>query len=301
MNLKQIEAFVNVAEKKSFSKTAKELYLTQPTVSAHILSLEKEYGIKLFARTTKEVILTEDGIKLYQYAKQMIELQHTIENLFVLDKHHEAHSISIAASTVPAQYLLPQIIANYSKKYPTIQLKIKETDSAQVAAAIANHSIDIGFTGSIMEKNYCRYIPIYRDELVIIMPNTGKYQEIKRTEKTLNWILQEPIIMREEGSGTRREAEKFILKSGLELSHLNIIANIESSEVIKQLVKNGLGITIISRLAVKEEIKEGHVLEFPLSSRGSRRTLNLVYNNSFSLSKSAKQFVQVVKEMYSVK
>ena len=106
MNLKQLEAFVRVSERKSFSKAARELFLTQPTISAHISSLEKELDARLFVRNTKEVDLSEEGKKLYGYARQIVELEYKIEDLFSGEKGHEQKCITIAASTVPAQYLL---------------------------------------------------------------------------------------------------------------------------------------------------------------------------------------------------
>ena len=105
MNLKQLEAFVKVTEGRSFSKAAKELFLTQPTISAHIASLEKELNTRLFVRNTKEVSLSEDGTVLYEYAKQMVELERKIEYAFLHEEQDAPQCITIAASTIPAQYL----------------------------------------------------------------------------------------------------------------------------------------------------------------------------------------------------
>ena len=117
MNLKQLEAFVHVAEGGSFSKAAKELFLTQPTVSAHISSLEKELNVRLFIRNTKEVNLSDDGRELYKYAKQMIDLQKKIEERFSAKKEAGKHCISIAASSIPAQYLLPKVLLQFHDSY----------------------------------------------------------------------------------------------------------------------------------------------------------------------------------------
>ena len=118
MNLKQLEAFVKVTEGRSFSKAAKELFLTQPTISAHIASLEKELNTRLFVRNTKEVSLSEDGTVLYEYAKQMVELERKIEYAFLHEEQDAPQCITIAASTIPAQYLLPRILARFSERYP---------------------------------------------------------------------------------------------------------------------------------------------------------------------------------------
>ena len=113
MNLKQLEAFVQIADSGSFSKAAKELYLTQPTISAHVSTLEKELNTRLFVRNTKEVKLSESGTLLYDYAKQMIILQKQIEDTFAVREEKSQQRITIAASTIPAQYLLPNILVAF--------------------------------------------------------------------------------------------------------------------------------------------------------------------------------------------
>ena len=298
MNLKQLEAFVKVADAGSFSKAAKGLYLTQPTVSAHISSLEKELNARLFVRNTKEVSLSEDGKMLYQHARQMIELEQEIAGLFEKESKKEVSCISIATSTIPAQYILPGILAKFREKYPNEQFKITESDSANVAEQVADHLVDIGFTGAVMEKKHCKYIPFYRDELTVIMPNTKHYQGIMESRRSLDWILYEPVIMREEGSGTRKEAEKQLKKAGIDAGSLNIVANIENPETIKKSVENGIGITFISRLAAKEELESGKMLEFPLTEGTGGRDLNLVYNKNYQLPAAAEKFIKVVREMY---
>ncbi len=300
MNFNQIESFVKIAETGSFSRAAKELFVTQPTVSAHIQALEKAYGVKLFARTTKEVLLTEDGKKLYHYAKQIMVIQEKMDTLFQDKSYGDSNNLTIATSSIPAQVLLPQIMPKYGERYPNIHFQIQETDSGKVVDAIANHVVDIGFTGTVMEKRFCKYIPICKDNLVVIMPNTEKYRAIRDMEKSIEWILDEPIIVREAGSGTRRETEKQLIKADIDFEKLNIIAIIENVEAIKRSVKNGLGITIISRIVVEEEIEEGSLLEFPLSPRGGKRSLNLIYNNSYPLSRPAEKLVKLVKEEYGI-
>ena len=158
MNLKQLEAFVQIADSGSFSKAAKELYLTQPTISAHISSLEKELNTRLFVRNTKDVRLSDSGNVLYDYAKQMIALQKKIEDTFVVREEKGQQCITIAASTIPAQYLLPGILAAYNEKYPNQQFKIIEADSTKVVEQVVNHTVDIGFTGTVIDKRICKYI-----------------------------------------------------------------------------------------------------------------------------------------------
>ena len=299
MNLKQLEAFVQIADSGSFSKAAKELYLTQPTISAHVSTLEKELNTRLFVRNTKEVKLSESGTLLYDYAKQMIILQKQIEDTFAVREDKLQQRITIAASTIPAQYLLPDILSSYLEKYPNQQFKIVEADSAQVVEMVVNHKVDVGFAGTVIDKRLCKYIPFYQDELVVITPNTAKYQNID--SDITKWILNESLIMREEGSGTRKEAEKQLKQIGILTSRLNVVASMESPEAIKRAVASGMGISVISRLAAETELEKGTLLAFPISSDDMRREIHIIYNRNLQLSRSSERLVKVVKDMYKKK
>ena len=301
MNLKQLEAFVQVAEGGSFSKAARELYLTQPTISAHISSLEKELNVRLFVRNTKELSLSDNGKDLYKYAKQMVDLQGKIEEHFGMKKDSGKHCITIAASTIPAQYLLPKVLMCFNEKYPEEQFKIKETDSAQVVTQIVDCMADVGFTGTVLEKKHCKYIPFYKDELVIIAPNTEKYRRFQEEcPNDISWLKREHVIMREEGSGTRKEAEKQLRSAGVNMADLEIIASIENQETIKKSVRQGIGVSILSRLAATDEAKAGQMLIFPIPGADEGRDINVVYNRNYQLSRSAERFIKIVKEVYEV-
>lgn len=302
MNLKQLEAFVHVAEGGSFSKAAKELFLTQPTVSAHISSLEKELNVRLFIRNTKEVNLSDDGRELYKYAKQMIDLQKKIEERFSAKKEAGKHCISIAASSIPAQYLLPKVLLRFNEKFPDEQLKIIESDSSEVVTKVVDHMVDVGFTGTVLEKKHCKYLPFYKDELVIVTPATEKYIELQiASVDDISWIKNEAFIMREEGSGTRKEAEKQLQNAGISVESLNIIASIGNQEAIKKSVRQGMGISVMSRLAAEDEIEAGKLLIFTIPGAYEGRDINLVYNKNYELSRSAERFIKVVKEVYKLK
>ncbi len=299
MNLKQLEAFVKIADTGSFSKAAKELYLTQPTISAHISALEKELDARVFVRNTKEVKLSKDGEILYQYAKQMMDLEKVIVDTFATREDRDSQMITIAASSVPAQYLLPDILVKFKEAYPEQQFKVTESDSAEVVELVANHSADVGFTGTVFEKKSCMYIPFYRDELVIITPNTEKYRAISKNMKDLKWIEAEGLILREEGSGTRREAERLLQRHNVDLKRVKIAGTMDNQEMIKRSVQNGVGISVISGLAAKEEMEQGSLLAFPLSSQDSGRDINVIYSRNFRLTESAEKLIKVVKEVYN--
>lgn len=298
MNLKQLEAFVQVSESGSFSKAAKELFLTQPTISAHISSLEKELNVRLFIRNTKEVSLSDDGKDLYRYAKQITDLEKAIEERFYMDSDDGKHFITIAASTIPAQYLLPKILMCYRERYPKEQIKIMETDSSEVVTQVVVHMVDVGFTGTVLEKKHCKYIPFYKDELAVITPDTPEYRILKEQNRDdIDWIKRKPLILREEGSGTRKEAEKQLKSAGISMETLDIVASIANQETIKKSVKQGMGITVLSRLAAEDE--DG-LLIFPIPGADEGRDINLVYNKNYQMTRSADRFIRIVKEVYDI-
>lgn len=298
MNLKQLEAFVQVSESGSFSKAAKELFLTQPTISAHISSLEKELNVRLFIRNTKEVSLSDDGKDLYRYAKQITDLEKAIEERFYMDSDDGKHFITIAASTIPAQYLLPKVLMCYRERYPKEQIKIMETDSSEVVTQVVDHMVDVGFTGTVLEKKHCKYIPFYKDELAVITPDTTEYRILKEQNRDdIDWIKRKPLILREEGSGTRKEAEKQLKNAGISMEDLDIVASIANQETIKKSVKQGMGITVLSRLAAEDE--DG-LLIFPIPGADEGRDINLVYNKNYQMTRSADRFIRIVKEVYDI-
>lgn len=297
MNLKQLEAFVCVAETKNFSKAAKRLYLTQPTVSAHIASLERELGTCLLVRNTKEVFLSESGKELYAYAEQMLELEQKIRNRFGLEEKRSGSVLRIAASTIPAQYLLPGIMARFRRDYPNEQLKLFETDSSGVVEMILSHRADVGFTGTVLERGNCIYVPFYEDELVILTPPEERFRRRQGTDD-ISWILDEPVILREEGSGTRKEALRLLSQNGIDPAGLNVAAVMENQETIKRSAAGGMGITILSRLAAKEEIENGKLLAFPPGKTGGARNINMVYDAGYPSLPAADKLIKTVRQMY---
>ena len=198
---------------------------------------------------------------------------------------------------------MSELLAQYQVLYPNVQLQMLESDSVEVIHEVESHIADIGFVGTVPENRQCMALPVYQDELVLVMPNTEAYQKILKDETDLSWILHVPAIMREEGSGTRKEAEKWLKDLGVDTSAIRVTANMTSPEAIKKSVKNGMGITVISRMAVDEELRQGQILEFPVADRSAtadkkRRNIYLIYNQSVPLSRAAEHLVQLTREMY---
>ena len=257
MNLKQLESFVLIIESRSFSQAAQKLFLTQPTISSHISLLEKELNTQLLIRTTKDVYPTEDGKKLYTYAKQILRLQKSILEEFNVNSE-EGNMLTVGASSIPEQYILPVVLPKYIRKNK-MEFKIEQGDSGQVIDKILNKEVEIGVVGTEIENSKLIFEPFYKDKLVLITPVTEKYLKMKKEGFHIRDLLKEPIIMREEGSGTRKEINAFLKSQKLGISDLNIIATLNSIEAIKRSVQNKMGISIMSNLAAKDFVKDKKV------------------------------------------
>lgn len=299
LNLKQLEAFVMIADNKSFSLTAEKLYLTQPTVSAYISKLEYELGEKLFYRTTKEVALTEAGKKIYIYAKDIIELAEKIENAFKESPEEGTRRMVISASSIPGTYLLPGILAEFSKTFPNVELRVQETDSIGVMNDLREHRADLGFVGTEIKDRDLSFLPFCRDELVLVTPNNERYQNLIEKESDLTWIEREPWIMREDGSGTYKETLRLFEEMGLRGDQLHILARFSNTGAILLSVAQGSGISIVSRLAAGAAASRGDILVHPLGADGSYRWIYIATSNTSSLTDAGRDMIKLVKKMYN--
>ena len=297
MNLKQLESFSYIIETNSFSEAAKKLFLTQPTISSHISLLEKELSTQLLIRTTKDVIPTDAGKKLYTYAKQMLQIQNTILEEFHVKSDDEKNVITLGASSIPEQYILPEILPKYLKKNKN-EFKIGRGDSFEIINQVVNKEIEIGLVGTQIETSNCIFEPFYKDKLVVITPVNQKYLQMKEEGFHIKDLLKEPIIMREEGSGTRKEIKKFLNHMKINDGSLYITATLNSTEAIKRSVANNMGISIIANLAVQNYIKEKRVLAFDLAEENIYRNLYIVRNKEMYMSKSSLKFIKFMREIF---
>lgn len=294
MDFKQIEAFVNVVKHRSFSRAADAIYLTQPTVSAHVSSLERELGIKLIDRSGKDAEPTEAGKLFYEHA---INLINTRDNaIFNLSKYNNAlkGKIELAASTVPSQNILPKLIKEFSAKYKDISFSITQMDSVQVAEAIIDKKFEIGIVGTKIENGKLSCNHIVDDKLVLITPNTGKYLDWHEKSISFSQLSKEYFIIREAGSGTRCEFERIVTESGFSKGSINIIAQMNSIEAIKQSVSIGLGVSIVSLLSVLDYLKYGILKAFDIQGLDLSRAFYAIHQNNRPLSPLSKVFLKYI-------
>ena len=298
MDIKQLEAFVFVVETCSFSRAGELLHLTQPTISSHISSLERELKIKLIVRTTKETYPSEAGKLLYRYAKEILSLREKAE-LAIQDFSREMRgTVTIAASTIPGQYYLPRLLQSFREKYPDIRFDIRMADSTEVAEQVAARTVEIGFSGTSPDSGKCVCRDFADDRLVIITPNTPRYEQYLSAGFPVRQILSETFISRERGSGTRRETELFLREMGVDTDQLNTAVEVRSTESIKKMVSEGLGIAVISRSACEDYCQFKKVLAFDFDNITLRRKLYLIKHKNSILSPIAQTFYDYAKHYY---
>ena len=295
MEFKQLEAFVAVVDYGSFSEAARRLYLTQPTISAHVRSLEEELHTRLIIRTTKKTSVTTKGYQLYDSAVRMLEIRNNLlENFTGVQKH----MIDLSASTIPSSYLLPEILASYGKTHPDVYFHSIQTDSEDSINRVLDGTIDLALVGNNTRDENCIFVPFCQDELVIATPVNSHYLELKNNAVTFHDFIKDPIIIREKGSGTKKEMDLFLEKIGVTPSELNVIARMNDLESIKKSIVNGLGISILSARSVTDLEKTKQILLFPLEESVHERSFYIVYSKNRILKPHVRQFMHYVQDFY---
>ncbi|MDD4666202.1 MAG: selenium metabolism-associated LysR family transcriptional regulator [Clostridia bacterium] len=287
MLLHQLQAFTKVAEKKSFSKAAESIFLSQSTISTHINNLEKYFGQKLFDRLSKEVVLTHSGEKLYQLAKEILTLQD--KALWDLKDSMEKieGQLKIAASTVPAQYIVPKLIAGFSHKYPGIKFSLDLLDSIHVAEKLAKGEADIGILGYQYLPDKLIFLPIIEEKLVVVTPPSFQLSN----NLSIKELTSYPFLFRKHGSGTQATLEKILQEANINFTKLNVIGYFDSVQVLKQCVKEGMGISIISEIAAADYVQQKWIKAYELQELTEKRTFYLAYNKARTLSPLVKEFI----------
>ena len=299
MQIKQLEAFVQVIRLKSFSKAAESIFLSQPSISAYVSSLEDELGVTLIIRSTKEICATEAGKRLYAYANEILSTLERAERDIKSMQTEVSGNLSIAASTVPSQYIIPEIFSKMSQKYDGLKFKLYQADSREVVSKIENFDAELGVVGTKTSSQKCSFYPFVEDRLVLITPNNERYASFPHMN--LSMLFKERFILREEGSGTLQETESFLKKYGKSSHELNTICELGSTESVKQAVCEGLGVSFVSRLAALDYEKMGKIRMFDLDEESLIRKFYIAYHKERPFSPAARAFIDFAKEIKNEK
>lgn len=292
MEFKQLQSFAAVVQYNSFTKAAEVLYLSQPTISTHIRQLEEELNTRLALRTTKNIEITPKGKELYEYAVNILELRDRMIQSCSIEHEQIIH---LGASTIPSAYILPKLLPLFGKQYPDIYFVIHQSDSQGIVDKLKDGVFDIGLIGMKTEDEALECIPFCEDHMILITPVNEHFLALKQCKQIdMLALLREPIILREKGSGSKKSADHFLNRLGISEENLKVTARVNDQEAIKNLVSEGVGISIISERAARNFIEEKRLLGFELPNDSSVRQLYLVYRRHYILKNYAKAFVNFV-------
>lgn len=296
MDFRQLEAFINVVKYKSFSRAADASFLTQPTISSHIGALEKELGVQLIKRSSKEAIPTQEGKELYKYAVNLLNTReralHTVRAIG--DKPKKIQGVlEIQTSSIPGEFMVPELMAKFRDIYPQVKFYLEQSDTDGVEKNLLDQKGELGFLGYQGTENL-HYEKIMTDSSLLITPKTDKFQALQGKTLDPEDFIKEPFVWREQGSATRKEFESALSSMGQDPEKLNIVAYVNSMNGIMQSVGHGLGVSVISKLIVESNQDCDRFLYFPIKGMELNRSFYLVWNPKAILSPAAEAFKDFV-------
>jgi DNA-binding transcriptional LysR family regulator len=290
MDMKHLETFCKVAELESFSRAGEAVYLTQPTVSGHIASLEQSVGLRLFDRLGRRVALTSGGRIFYRYAKEILKLRDEAHNAISEFSHLIKGRITIGGSTIPGEYFLPRVMGGFQKEAPGITISLVIADSQEIVDLLHVGGIEVGVVGMQFDTDKVDAYPLFHDRVIIIAH--PEHPLASQGEVSWEELRTAPLLIRERGSGTRKAFEGFVQGAGYRLDDFNVIGEVGSSTAVKEGVKGGIGLGIISDLAVQEDIAGGRIREVRVRGEGPlERGFFAVVPRGRDLSPPARRFL----------
>lgn len=298
MDLWQLKIFCKVVELKSFSKAGESVHLSQPTVSSHIKDLESHLGTQLIDRLTRHAVPTKAGDLLYQYACRLIALHSETESAMAEFLGKMKGRLCVGGSTIPAGYLLPRIIGGFCQRYPDVQISLKVGDTSEIIDKIACGEIEVGVVGDQSDDQQLHQVALMEDELCLVIPHHHKWAG--KSHVTLKTLLTEPFIFREKGSGTLRSIEKSILKKGYRLDDFYVVAELGSTEAVRQGIKNGLGVSVLSAIAVADDVHQGALKTLTIQGLNLKRRFYLTRHQQRTPSPLCRTFIDFLAKKFNL-
>jgi len=296
VNLKQLEVFLAVAESSSFSRGAEATYITQSTVSQHISALEIEFGVKLFDRTGKGALLTEGGKILRQHAQQLIADSRHLATAMNQFKGIEHTSLIVGGSTIPGDYMLPEVFPLLLSRFPSLTVTVLQGDSRDILGKLGREEIEVGVVGSWFADEGFLFTPLGSDEIRLVVDRRHRWN--RRTEINPEELQEETYVLREAGSGTGKTVKEALSWAGINLAALKVNAYLGSNEAIKHAVAAGLGVSFISEISMRKELERGELAVLGIKGLNISRHFYLVQRAGRELSPAAGAFAGIMAEMY---
>ena len=293
-DFRHLETFCRVADLKNFSKAADDLFLTQPTVSGHILSLEGSLGVRLFDRTGREARLTRAGQIFYDHATRLLGFRQDALNALSEFSQGIKGELALGASTIPGEYILPGLLAAFRSDFPQVTISLKIADTKEIVQNVLQGDVEFGMTGAKLPHPSLQYDLFGTDEILAVGPSDIPRPGTRRLR--FEQIFEMPWILREEGSGTRMAVEKMFRKKGRSLKEIHQRMEMGSTSAVKAGVKARLGLAFISKAAVQEELDQGLLSRIEVDGMDPIiRDIYLVVHRGRTLSPMGVNFTRYVK------
>ena len=296
VNLKQLEVFLAVAETGSFSRGAEVTFITQSTVSQHISSLEQEFGLRLFDRTGKGALLTEGGKLLAEHAGRLLHDARAIESAMNRFRGVEDTLLKVGASNVPGSYMVPAALPLLFARFPGMRLALVQTDSGDILEKLAREEVEIGVVGSTFAREGFRFTQLGHDEIQLVVPARHPWQG--RGAVRCEELADEPVVMREPGSGTGNTVSEALAQAGLDPARLRVRAVLGGNEAVKHAVAGGVGVAFVSALSVRGELERGELVKVDVEGVRIVRSFFLAVRDGRELSPAATAFAGIMQEIY---
>ncbi len=292
MDLWQLQIFCKVVDLKSFSRAGWAVHLSQPTVSSHIKDLEEHFDCRLIDRLAKEALPTRAGRLLYRYAKRMISLRDEAESAMAEFKGKVKGTLDLGGSTIPGAFVLPAIIGTFTTRFPEVNINLTIADTRQIIEAILSGDLELGVVGAVSTHASLLQIHLVDDEMCLVVPADHRWSGKKRVTK--KQLLTEPFIIREHGSGTLESIQTSFSEAGLSINDLKVVARIGSTEAIRQGIKNRMGVSILSAIAVSDEVAAGSLQSLTIEGLNLKRAFYLTHHRHRSLSPLCQTFMDFI-------
>jgi DNA-binding transcriptional LysR family regulator len=293
MDLRRLEVFVKVAELGSFSRAAEALFLTQPTVSEHVRALEEDLGVQLLDRLGRGAAPTPAGQLLLGYAHRILALMREARQAVDRFQGRLLGELIVGGSTIPGEYILPALIGQFKAKYPDISISLRVGSSQQISEWVEEGRVEIGVVGARPGSRALVARELMADEMVIVVP--PEHPWTRRPSVGLADIRAEPLLLRERGSGTRQALERALAEAGTDLSAFRVAGEMGSTQAVKQAVRAGIGVTLLSRLAVEDECRARLLVCVRVEGLDVRRSFHLVTHRERSRSPLAQAFLAFIE------
>ena len=281
--------FLSVAEHLSFSKAAEALHISQPAVSRHIKELEQRYDASLFERKGNRIYLTGAGEKVYHAFKEIAQHYRNLD--FEMGELHNAQAgeIRVGASSTIAQYVIPRVMASFHKRYPHIRLHLMNGNSFEMEQLLLDNRIDLALVENLSSQAGIRYRDFLHDELIVVTGKSSLYAERATIEK--EDLLQIPLVLREEGSGTLEVIRQYFAQQKILFEDLNTPIHLGSTESIKNFLLDFNGLAIVSEKAVRNELYLKTLVKLQVTGITFPRTFRIAHKIGHK-SRQAEQFEQ---------